>query len=110
MVVEARSLVAAVEKEMNPPTVHALSMALSATQRRRLPDSAFAYPSTRSYPIPTKAQATRAGISESQRIATLRSALSRSAQKGTSGSYSTVARKVAARAGGKIASVRSRRR
>lgn len=39
-------------------------MALTATQRRRLPRSAFAIPSRRAYPIPTKAQARRAGISE----------------------------------------------
>lgn len=46
-------------------------MALSAAQRRRLPKAAFVYSSgPRSkwkYPVPTKAQAQKAGISEKQR-------------------------------------------
>jgi hypothetical protein len=66
-------------------------MALTAKQRNRLPASAFAYPKTRKYPVPTKGQARKAGISEKQRLATHRNALSRAAQKGTSGSYSHVA-------------------
>ena len=84
-------------------------MALTAKQRNALPDSAFAYPRTRSYPVPTKAQARQAGISERQRIATHRNALSRAAQAGTSGSYRHVAGKVASRSGGKVASVKGRR-
>jgi hypothetical protein len=70
-------------------------MALTAKQRRKLPDSAFAYPTQRKYPVPTKTQAKRAGISETQRLGLHRNALSRSAQSGTHGSYSHVARKVA---------------
>jgi len=72
-------------------------MALTSRQRNRLPKSAFAYPSQRKYPVPTKAQARKAGISEKQRLATHRNALSRAAQSGTSGSYRHVARKVNAR-------------
>lgn len=72
-------------------------MALTAKQRNKLPDSAFAYPKTRKFPIPTKSQARKAGISESQRVGLHRNALSRAAQSGTSGSYAGVARKVAKR-------------
>lgn len=72
-------------------------MALTAKQRNKLPASAFAYPSKRSYPIPTKAQARKAGISEKQRVGLHRNALSRAAQKGTSGSHRHVASKVAKR-------------
>lgn len=67
-------------------------MALTAKQRNRLPNSAFAYPARRAYPMPTKAQARKAGISEKQRLATIRNARSRVAQAGTSGSASTIAR------------------
>jgi hypothetical protein len=74
-------------------------MALTSRQRAALPDSAFAYPSQRKYPVPTKAQARHAGISERQRLGLHRNALSRSAQSGTSGSYRHVARKVTARSG-----------
>jgi hypothetical protein len=81
-------------------------MALTAKQRNKLPASAFAYPSKRAYPVPTKAQAKAAGISEKQRLATHRNALSRAAQKGTSGSYAKVAPKVRARTSGKVASVK----
>jgi hypothetical protein len=84
-------------------------MALTAKQRAKLPPSAFAYPSTRKYPVPTKAQARKAGISEKQRLAVHRNALSRAAQSGTSGSRAHVARKVKARSGGKIASVKGKR-
>jgi hypothetical protein len=83
-------------------------MALTAKQRNALPSSAFVYPKQRKYPVPTKAQAKRAGISERQRLRTHRNALSRAAQPQTSGSYSTVARKVKSRAGGKVASVKGR--
>lgn len=69
-------------------------MALTAKQRAKLPNSAFAYPASRKYPVPTKAQAAKAGISETQRLGLARNALSRSAQKGTSGSYATVAKTV----------------
>jgi hypothetical protein len=72
-------------------------MALTAKQRNRLPASAFAYPAQRKYPVPTKRQAQKAGISERQRLATHRNALSRAAQSGTSGSYRHVARKVNSR-------------
>jgi hypothetical protein len=70
-------------------------VALTAAQRRKLPDRAFAYPRQRKYPVPTKAQARRAGISERQRIGMHRSALSRAAQGNTHGTYAHVARKVA---------------
>jgi len=69
-------------------------MALSAKQRNKLPRSAFAYPAQRKYPVPTKSQARKAGISERQRVGLHRNALSRAAQKGTSGSYGHVARHV----------------
>jgi hypothetical protein len=81
-------------------------MALTAKQRAALPDTAFAYPSKRKYPVPTKAQAKRAGISEAQRLRLHRNALARSTNTRTAGSYSTIARKVRARAGGKVASVK----
>jgi hypothetical protein len=81
-------------------------VALTAKQRNALPDSAFIYPRTRSYPVPTKAQAKRAGISETQRLRTHRNALSRAAQASTSGSYRTVATKVRRRSAGKVKSVR----
>ena len=84
-------------------------MALTARQRNALPDSAFAYPAKRAYPVPTKAQAKRAGISERQRIGIHRSALSRSAQANTSGSFRHVASTVAKRHDGKIASISKRR-
>ena len=58
---------------------------------KRLPSSAFAYPKKRAYPINTKARA--------------RNALARSAQKGTSGSYSHVAAAVRKRYGSAIPSV-----
>ena len=50
---------------------------LKAKQRRKLPAKAFAYPGKRAYPIHDKAHA--------------RAALSRAAQKKTSGSYAKVA-------------------
>ena len=66
-------------------------MALAAARRKKLPASAFAYPSRRAYPIDTLKRA--------------KNALARAAQKGTSGSYATVARKVKAKWGSKVASV-----
>ena len=60
-------------------------MALTSKQRSKLPNSAFVYPSKRAYPAPTKAQARKAGISESQRKRTLNSARSYGARKSTSG-------------------------
>lgn len=72
-------------------------MPLPAAKRNKLPPSAFAYPAQRKYPVPTKAQARKAGIGERERVALHRAALSRAGQKRTSGSYSTVARKVGAR-------------
>jgi hypothetical protein len=80
-------------------------MALSARQRSKLPPSAFAYPKQRKYPVPTKAQAAKAGIGETQRLRMHRNALSRAAQSGTSGSYKTVAQKVRLRSGGKVGTV-----
>jgi hypothetical protein len=80
-------------------------VAITAAQRRRLPDSAFALPSQRKYPVPTKAQARKAGISEAQRIRLHRNALARSTNKRTVGSYPTIAKKVRARAGPKVATV-----
>jgi hypothetical protein len=83
-------------------------MALTAKQRAKLPSSAFAYPSTRKYPVPTKTQAKRAGISERQRLGLHRNALSRAAQKGTAGSYRHVAKHVARRSSGKVTPSRKR--
>jgi hypothetical protein len=80
-------------------------MALTAKQRKALPASAFALPSKRAYPVPTKAQAKRAGIGERQRLALHRNALARSTSSKTAGSYPTIAKKVRARAGGKVATV-----
>jgi hypothetical protein len=89
-------------------------MALTAAQRNALPRSAFVYHagprSSWRYPVPTKAQARRAGISERQRVATHRSALSRAAQAKTMGSPPRVRSTVAKRHGGAIASVRGRGR
>jgi hypothetical protein len=56
-----------------------------------LPRSAFAYPSTRSYPIDTPKRA--------------RNALARAAQSHTKGSYQHVARAVRKRYGNKVATV-----
>ena len=70
---------------------------LTTAQRNRLPNSAFVYPKQRKYPVPTKAQARKAGIPESQRQSMHRAALSYSARKSTSGSYRTVSKKVASR-------------
>lgn len=60
-------------------------MALSAKQRAKLPDNAFVYPGSRKYPVPTKAQAKRAGISEAQRLRTHAAAKAFGARKSTMG-------------------------
>lgn len=83
-------------------------MALTAKQRRKLPKSAFAYPGARTYPVPTRSQAKRAGISEKQRLGLHRNALSRAAQSSTSGSYAHVARHVRRRAAGSVKPSRKR--
>ena len=80
-------------------------MALTAAQRRALPRSAFLYApkgSPRSrwrYPVPTKAMARRAGISEAQRQRTAKAAVSYSAHRGTKGSRRRVEPIARARAG-----------
>lgn len=79
-------------------------MALTARQRNKLPNSAFAL-SGRRYPVPTKAQAKRAGIPEAQRVRMGRNALARAAQPQTSGTYPTIARVVRKRMGTKIPTV-----
>jgi hypothetical protein len=66
-------------------------MVARKTGRAALPPSAFVYPSKRAYPVPTAAQARKAGISETARLRMHRAALSYSAQKRTMGSYRTVA-------------------
>jgi hypothetical protein len=68
-------------------------LALTAAQRNKLPSSAFAYPKQRKYPIPTKKQAAKAGISERQRQGLLNNAKSRAAQHQTMGSIRTVGKK-----------------
>lgn len=78
-------------------------MALTARQRRALPRSAFAVPSRRAYPIPTKAQARKAGIPEAQRIRLGRNALARSTNAATSGSYPRIAKLTRTRMGNAIA-------
>ena len=98
-------------------------MGLTARQRNRLPASAFIDRTHRRFPVPTKAQARKAGISEAQRLRTLRSALSRAGQHqpsrqrkgGRTVTVKTVTpaitrAKVARRAGGKIASVKRKGR
>lgn len=60
----------------------------TAKGAEKLPDSAFAYPKTRKYPINTPARA--------------RNALARAAQDGTAGSYAHVAAAVRRKYGDKI--------
>lgn len=60
----------------------------TAKGTKKLKAKDFAYPKTRQYPINTKKRA--------------RNALARAAQKGTSGSYSHVAKKVRAKYGSAI--------
>jgi hypothetical protein len=76
-------------------------MRLTTAQRNRLPASAFVYHSgPRSnwrYPVPTKAQARKAGISETQRKSIHGAAVSYGARKSTRGSKTTIRRVVARR-------------
>jgi hypothetical protein len=69
-------------------------MALTTAQRNKLPKSAFVYHSgPRSnwkYPVPTKAQAKKAGISEKSRVKIHRAAKSYAARKSTSGTPAKV--------------------
>jgi hypothetical protein len=100
-------------------------MSLTAKQRNALPASAFIDRRNRRFPVPTAAQARKAGIPEAQRLRTLRNALARAAQSqprrqaiGKGGRKVTVKtvtpaaarRKVRARAGGKVASVKQQPR
>lgn len=80
-------------------------MALTARQRNALPRSAFAIPSRRAYPMPTKSQARSAGIPERQRLNLHRNALARASSAKTGGSYSKMAKVARARTGGKVATV-----
>jgi hypothetical protein len=70
---------------------------LTARQRSKLPRSAFVVKGTKGkrstykYPVPTKAQARKAGISERQRQTMHRAALSYSARRTTASSYRKVA-------------------
>jgi len=76
-------------------------MRLTATQRNKLPRSAFVYHggprSNWRYPVPTKAQARRAGISETQRKSIHGAAVSYGARKSTRGSKATIKRVVSRR-------------
>lgn len=80
-------------------------MALTTRQRNALPRSAFAIPSRRAYPMPTRAQARSAGISETQRLNLHRNALARASSARTGGSYPKMAAVARARTGGKVATV-----
>ena len=86
---------------------------LTARQRNKLPPSAFLYPKGRRFPVPTASQAKAAGISEAQRIGIHRSALARAGQQASNSKRGAktitpamARRKVKARAGGKVASVK----
>jgi hypothetical protein len=86
-------------------------VALTGRQRAKLPRSAFLDPRGRRFPAPTKAQARAAGISEAQRLRTLRNARSRAAQSQARGakkvSPAMVARAIRKRTtAGQIASVK----
>lgn len=89
-------------------------MALTAKQRNALPPSAFLDRKRRRFPVPTKAQARKAGISEQQRARTLRSALSRASQRQKPGAKkvtpAATRRKVATRAQGAVKSVKGKGR
>jgi hypothetical protein len=69
-------------------------VALTSKQRNKLPKEAFVYSSgPRSnwrYPVPTKAMAAKAGISERQRQNIHAAALTFAASSNTRGSHSTV--------------------
>jgi hypothetical protein len=69
-------------------------MALTTKQRNKLPDSAFAMPASRRYPVPTKAQAKAAGISPAQNARTHASALSYAGRGDTASSYPAIAKVV----------------
>jgi hypothetical protein len=91
-------------------------MALTAKQRNALPASAFIDRRNRRFPVPTKAQARKAGISERQRVATHRNALARAGQqaKRSAAGKKTVTpaaarRYVAKRHAGTVASVKRRK-
>lgn len=88
-------------------------MALTTKQRNALPKSAFLDPANRRFPVPTKAQAKAAGISEQQRVRTLRNALARAAQpqaRGVKKVTPTMARaKVRKRHAGTVASVKKKK-
>lgn len=88
-------------------------MALSTKQRNALPASAFVYHSgPRSnwrYPVPTRSQAKRAGISERRRAATHRAALSYSARPTTRGHPARVRSAVRSRHAGAVKSMSRRR-
>ena len=89
-------------------------MALTAKQRAALPPSAFLDRKGRRFPVPTKAQAARAGIPEAQRVRTLRNALARAGQPQARGvkrvTPSATQSAVRKRAGGAVASVKKGRR
>jgi hypothetical protein len=67
-------------------------MGLTSKQRNALPNQAFAYPAKRLYPVPTKGQARKAGISEAQRQRTLSAAKSFAGRKATRGTVAHVRR------------------
>lgn len=85
-------------------------MRLTASQRNKLPPSAFVYHPARTkagqaktaangyrYPVPTKAQARKAGISETQRQSIHQAALRYSGRKNTAGTRGQISRVVKAR-------------
>jgi hypothetical protein len=69
-------------------------VALTAKQRNALPKSAFVYHagprSNWRYPVPTKTQAQKAGISEKTRVATHRAAKAYAARPSTRGTSAKV--------------------
>ena len=77
-------------------------MALSARQRNKLPPSAFVYRptprrSTWRYPVPTAAQASKAGISEAERQRIHTAALAYGTRSSTMGSITKIRAVVQAR-------------
>ena len=87
---------------------------LTTKQRNALPARAFLDPKNRRFPVPTKAQAKSAGISETRRVATLRNALARAAQPQARGvkkvSPAMAQRAVRKRGAGQVASVKKGKR
>jgi hypothetical protein len=69
-------------------------VALTAAQRRKLPRGAFVYHagprSNWRYPVPTKAQARKAGISEGERVKVHRAAKAYAARRSTRGTSARV--------------------